>query len=325
MMTGTVTRGPQVLHLAQVVVDLTMRIDHLPERGGDIFATDNGISAGGGYNVLYAVRQVGAPAAYMGGIGTGPMADVARRALAAIDVPAEGAVLPDVDTGYSVAMTEPDGERTFVSTRGAETMVPVDSYERIDLIEGDVVYLCGYSFSHASNREAIARFARRNTGWGGTVVFDVSPMIGDIPDECLETVGLLRPVWSMNEREGSILALRLGLERDRANGTHADRDRCAALARRLSSPVVLRVGADGAWYATPGGSVEHIPAYKVDAVDTNGAGDAHAGALCGALLLGYPMHEALRLANCAGALSTTRRGPATCPPLDDLKAAAATL
>ncbi|NEG54260.1 PfkB family carbohydrate kinase [Bifidobacterium platyrrhinorum] len=321
------TREPKVLHLAQVVVDLTMRVDHLPERGGDIFATENGISAGGGYNVLYAVRRLGAPAAYMGGIGTGPMADVARKALADIDVPAEGATLTDVDTGYSVAMTEPDGERTFVSTRGAETMVPVDSYERIDLVDGDVVYLCGYSFSHTSNREAIMRFARRNAGWGGTVVFDVSPMVETIPDECLETVGLLHPLWSMNEREGAILTARFGLEPESgsADGGMTDRDRCAALARRFDSPVVLRVGADGAWYGTPDGSVEHVPPYRVSVVDTNGAGDAHAGALCAALFLGRPMREALRLANCAGALSTTHRGPATCPPLDELEAAAATL
>ena len=29
---------PRILHLGQVVVDLSMDIDHLPERGGDIFA-----------------------------------------------------------------------------------------------------------------------------------------------------------------------------------------------------------------------------------------------------------------------------------------------
>lgn len=57
---------PSILHLGQVVVDLSMDIDHLPERGGDIFARRSAIKVGGGYNVIRAARQMGAPIAYMG-------------------------------------------------------------------------------------------------------------------------------------------------------------------------------------------------------------------------------------------------------------------
>lgn len=305
----------RIIHLAQVCVDLTLSVDHLPERGGDVFATGQGISAGGGYNVLYAARQMGAPTTYMGALGTGPMADIARAALEKIGVDFEGAVLPDIDTGYSVAMTEPSGERTFVSTRGAETMVPVDYYENIDLIDGDVVYLCGYSLVHASNAEAIRRFARRHAGWAnGRVLFDTSPVIGDIASDDLERVRMLDPIWSANEREAGVLCQRFGL---RSEGL-SDERRCAELAGYLHDLVIVRVGPQGAWYCDGRNdsavSAALIPAPHVEPVDTNGAGDCHAGVLCAALLEGRGLPESLLLANRAAALSTTASGPATCPP-----------
>ena len=55
---------------------------------------------------------------------------------------------------------------------------------------------------------------------------------------------------------------------------------------------------------------------------TNGAGDAHTGALAALLAQGVPMDRALLLANCAGALSTTVVGPASCPTREDIEAAA---
>ena len=60
------TREARILHLGQVVVDLSMNFDHLPERGGDIFARRSAIKVGCGYNVIYAARQMGAPIAYKG-------------------------------------------------------------------------------------------------------------------------------------------------------------------------------------------------------------------------------------------------------------------
>ena len=60
---------PRILHLGQVMVDLSMDIDHLPECGRDIFARRSAIQVGGGHNMIHAVRQ-------MGVIGTGPMADM---------------------------------------------------------------------------------------------------------------------------------------------------------------------------------------------------------------------------------------------------------
>jgi sugar/nucleoside kinase (ribokinase family) len=61
-----------------------------------------------------------------------------------------------------------------------------------------------------------------------------------------------------------------------------------------------------------------VPGFLVDAVDTNGAGDAHTGTFVAALARGADALDAARTANAAAALSVTRRGPATAPSAAEL-------
>lgn len=332
----------RVVHTGQVVIDLTLRIEALPEPGGDVFADEAGMGLGGGYNVLVAARRLGVETLFAGTLGRGPFSQAADAGLAAIGAVHVGARV-DGDLGYCVAMTDARAERTFVSAAGAETRDPLDAFDRLEVGAEDVVYVSGYSLAHAANTAALERLVRRlvgsagRTGDGGggrsgggvrggssgggaaggrpgAVLFDVSPMVGTAPMESLEMVGALDPIWSLNEREAGILAARLGLDAP-------DGDRAAtaeALARRLG-PVLVRAGASGSWFASDDGLIR-TPSVSVKPVDTNGAGDAHSGVLAAALARGVALPVALRWANAAGALSTTRRGPATCPTEKEIMA-----
>ena len=329
----------RVIHTGQVVIDLTLRIEALPEPGGDVFADEAGMGLGGGYNVLVAARRLGVETLFAGTLGRGPFSQAADAGLAAIGAVHVGARV-DGDLGYCVAMTDARAERTFVSAAGAETRDPLDAFDRLEVGAEDVVYVSGYSLAHAANTAALERLVRRlvgsagRTGDGGggrssggarggggaaggrpgAVLFDVSPMVGTASMESLEMVGALDPIWSLNEREAGILAARLGLDAP-------DGDRAAtaeALARRLG-PVLVRAGASGSWFASDDGLIR-TPSVSVKPVDTNGAGDAHSGVLAAALARGVALPVALRWANAAGALSTTRRGPATCPTEKEIMA-----
>lgn len=307
-----------VHHLGQIVVDLALGIDALPERGGDVFADSAMLTPGGGFNVIYAARRLGAPTVYHGALGEGPFAELVLEALDGLGASAAGPTIRGVDTGICVALTEEGGERTFVSTRGAETMEPADAFTGLEIGSGDVVYISGYSFSHAASVLALARFSEERASTALRVLADVGPLVGDFTDEHLEILRRLRPLWSVNEREAAILAARFGIDED------GPASLAASLAQRLGSDLILRVGPEGAWSAQ-GGRVVRIPTPPVEAIDTNGAGDAHSGALCAAWAQDVPLEEALLLANCAGALSTTRRGPATCPSREEIDEAVARL
>lgn len=88
----------------------------------------------------------------------------------------------------------------------------------------------------------------------------------------------------------------------------------AQLASLLDAPLIVRVGAAGAWVVDqPGRPAALVAGFPVQAVDTNGAGDCHTGVLCAELASGHSLHEAVLLANAAASISVTKHGPATCP------------
>jgi sugar/nucleoside kinase (ribokinase family) len=76
--------------------------------------------------------------------------------------------------------------------------------------------------------------------------------------------------------------------------------------------MVVRDGPQGCWISQRGDR-QHVPGFKVAAVDSNGAGDAHAGVFVAGLAQGLSASEAALRANAAAALAVTRWGPATSP------------
>ena len=305
----------RVIHTGQVVIDLTLRIEAIPEPGGDVFADESAMAVGGGFNVLAAARRLSVETLYAGPLGAGPFAEAARQALKEIGVDHIGPLAPG-DQGYCVAMTDARAERTFISTCGAETRGPVDAFDHLEVAGDDVVCLSGYSLADEASRTALERLAGRLTEarTGCTALFDVSPMVGSVPMSSLERLGALGPIWSLNEREAGLLADRLGLRVEA--GDHAGV--CEALSGRLGT-VLVRTGEQGSWFSD-GGETAHTPSIPVTPVDTNGAGDAHSGVLAAALARGVDLPTALRWANVAGALTTTRFGPATGPSEGEIRA-----
>ena len=307
----------RVIHTGQVIIDLTLRVEALPEPGTDVFADEAAMAVGGGFNVLAAARRLGVETLYAGPLGEGPFAEVARQALEAIGVDHVGPLVPG-DQGYCVAMTDARAERTFVSTRGAETRGPLDAFNHLEVRGDDVVYISGYSLADEASRVALERLVGRlaQDRVGCRALFDVSPMVGSVPLPALERIGELEPIWSLNERESGLLAARLGSAVE--VGDHAST--CEALSGLLGT-VLVRAGERGSWFAD-GGSATRTPSIPVTPVDTNGAGDAHSGVLAAALARGTDLATALRWANIAGALTTTHFGPATCPSEAEIRALA---
>jgi sugar/nucleoside kinase (ribokinase family) len=71
--------------------------------------------------------------------------------------------------------------------------------------------------------------------------------------------------------------------------------------------VAVKLGPDGCYVA--GAEFEgEVPAFPVRAVDGTGAGDAFAAGVLYGRLVGWPLVDAARLANAAGALATTAVG-----------------
>ena len=315
----------RVVLMGQILVDLAVRGEALPSPGGDVWAIDEGMHVGGGFNALVAARRMGAEAVSLSPIGDGPYSSLIQAALTREGIADLGPRIAGIDNGFCIAFTDRTGERTFISTKGAETMATASAWADFvrTMHPGDVLYIDGYLMDHPTNREA-AEAALRALPEGVRVLLDVSPVIG-IPS-ALPSDGV---IVSMNHREAQEIA--------QQSGDSSVRDRCRepreaarTMLSLLGRPVLVRAGAEGAYIGRPAqpetnttaDEVTAIPTPRVEAIDTNGAGDAHSGVLAVSLAQGIPLERALLLANCAGALSTTVVGPASCPTREEIEAAA---
>ena len=304
--------------MGQILVDRVLQGARPIHGGGSEWARDGGTHVGGGFNALVAARRMGAEAISLSPIGTGPHASMIEAALAREGIVDAGPRVDGVDNGFCVAMIGHDAERTFISTKGAETMTPETAWADVvrTMSPGDVLYIDGYLMDHPANREA-AEAALRVLPEGVRVLLDVSPVIG-IP----ESLPTHHAIISMNSVEARAIA-----KQSRLDGYLPFASLSCRLAQTLGRDTLIRLGASGAYFARSASpdsetSAAHIPTPTIDAVDTNGAGDAHTGVLAASLALGIPLERGLVLANCAGALASTVPGPASCPTREDIEAAA---
>ena len=311
-------RAGRVVLMGQILVDRVLQGARPIHGGGSEWARDGGTHVGGGFNALVAARRMGAEAISLSPIGAGPHASMIEAALAREGIVDAGPRVDGVDNGFCVAMIGHDAERTFISTKGAETMTPETAWANFvrTMNPGDVLYIDGYLMDHPANREA-AEAALRVLPEGVRVLLDVSPVIG-IP----ESLPAHHAIISMNSVEARAIA-----KQTRLDGYLPFDSLSCRLAQTLGRDTLIRLGASGAYfarYASPDSktSAAQIPTPTVDAVDTNGAGDAHTGVLAASLALGIPLERGLVLANCAGALASTVPGPASCPTREDIEAAA---
>src|SRR5258708_30586043 len=97
---GVPVRFDRLLHLGNVVVDVVVSVPALPERGGDVMASQAAATAGGGFNVMAAAARQGLRAAYAGAHGTGPFGTLARAALARESIDVIQPVKTGVDTRF---------------------------------------------------------------------------------------------------------------------------------------------------------------------------------------------------------------------------------
>jgi sugar/nucleoside kinase (ribokinase family) len=302
------TQIRRLLFAGEAIVDLLMAVPSLPERGGDLLATSSGIAVGGGFNVMVAAARQGLPVRYAGGHGTGPWGDLVRAALTREDIEILRPPDPRADTGFDVALVEPAGERTFVTSLGAESLpAPDGAWDVVAAGPGDVVYVSGYGLAAPASGPGLSAWAARLPA-AVTLFVDPGPLVADIAPDILGPVARRTDWWSTNQREAALL-------------THAIEP--ATAARRLQAlmpqaAIMVRAGPAGCVLASADGQLQEIPAPQVDAVDTTGAGDAHAGVFLAALAAGLPAPQAAARANAAAALSTTRPGPATAPDRAEL-------
>lgn len=274
--------------VGSLVMDLAFKVGVRPGPGDVVIASDFARFRGGkGYNHAVALARLGAQVAMIGAVGRDPYGDAFLAALEHEQVDASRVVqLQGTPTAVAVPLITPDGAVGYVQYPGANRLLA--AAHCADMPDCDVLMLQG-EVSAATSRHA-ARIIRSR---GGQVLLNPAP-VEEMTDALLEVPTLI----SLNRYEARRL-LRVGPEVDGVD-----------LARRLyheGCAAVVTMGADGAAWCDGDSEGSSRPPL-VHAIDTTAAGASFNAALAISIADGAPLDEAVRMANAAGAYSSTVNG-----------------
>lgn len=285
------------------VVDLMSRAPHLPAPAETVKGSFFMQSPGGkGFNQAIAARKAGGDVAMITKLGRDALAEIPLKAMREADLSEEYLFFSDsVPTGTALIMVdETTGQNAIVIVPGACSTISDDDIAAVaDQIAHSEYLLLQLEINQDANEKAAA-LAKQN---GVKVIVNTAPY-QPVSDDFLRDVYLVTP----NEVEAEELT---GIPvTDKEN---ADRAAEVFFAKGVQN-VLITLGGRGV-YLNADGVSEIIPAYRVNAIDTTGAGDAFNGGLLAALSEGKSLHDAALFANALAALSVQRLGATASMPL----------
>jgi sugar/nucleoside kinase (ribokinase family) len=268
--------------------DVLIRVPRFPEFNSKIEFLDARTMAGGQTaSAMEACQRWGLRARYVGKIGDDSAGEFQRARLAEFGVETHWLAVPGCSSQTAYILVEEDsGERTILWRRDARLEIQPEELRREWVTDARALLVDGHDTRAAATA---ARWAREA---GIPVVLDVDNIYAGL-GELLEATDYLIASKEFPTRWTGEPDLRRALLRLRA--AHGCRAAGATLGR---SGVALW---DGAGFHV-------VPAYRVRAVDTTGAGDIFHGAFVFGLVQGWELERILDFSCAAAALSCTEVG-----------------
>jgi sugar/nucleoside kinase (ribokinase family) len=282
----------RVLVLGDVMIDLLVRPEGPIAIGADRRAKIVARSGGSGANQAVWLAHYGVKARFVGRVGAADR-DFETNILREAGVEAHIAADESRETGRLIALIDPQGERSFLTDRGAnDGLVASDVPDKL-LDDVDHAHISGYSFIGSQARSAAVDLLERAKARG------VPTSVDPASSEFLREIG---PSNFIAWTRGADIAFPNEDEALALTGAQ-DPDEQIAHLRAHYSMVVLKRGAAGSAVAA-GARRWRALAPRVAAIDTTGAGDAFLAAFLAARLSGAPVDICLHRANEAGAAAT---------------------
>jgi ribokinase len=248
---------------------------------GERFLT---IPGGKGANQAVAAARLGAQVSMVGAVGEDAFGEQLYAGLANEGIAMQHVRRVEGGSG-SASITVAGGENQIVIVPGANASVSPAQVEAASapIGQADVVLV-----QMEVPLETVEATLRLGHTLGVPVILNPAPA-QSLPLEWLRLARYLTP----NQHE---LAILLGAD---------PAEDFKALMRRAPAPLVLTRGSEGAWYREDG-EPQHQSGFRVEVVDSTGAGDTFNAALAVFLKDGLP--TAVRKACAAAALSVSRLG-----------------
>lgn len=288
--------------MGSFVVDLMARAPHLPVPGETVKGSVFKLGPGGkGSNQAVAAQRAGADVIMVTKIGNDDFAQIALKSFKNEKMDTKLVFKDDkLSTGAALIMVDEDtSENEIVVTLGANSNITSDNIEIArEAIEGANVFLTQLE----TNVDAVEKAIDIAHSSGVKVILNPAP-VQEISKQLYSKIDFFTP----NEVEASKLS---GIT---IKNMEDARKAAQIFIDRGTENVIITLGSKGALVVTASRN-ELIESYKVNAVDTTGAGDAYNGGFATALAEGKDIFEAARFASAVGALSVTKIGTTPAMP-----------
>jgi sulfofructose kinase len=267
--------------------DTMIRLPHYPALGSKVEFRSADILPGGQVaTAVAACQQWGLRTRYVGKIGDDHAAEIHRREFERLGVEAHLVTAPGCASQQAVILVDDAGERTVLWKRDNRLTLQPEELRREWITHARALHVDGHDTAAALAAAGWARAA------------DV-PVIADLDDLYPGVETLLEKIdYLITSRD---IPGRLTGDPDLRKSLPAVRSRygCRLTAATLGQEGVL------AW---DGSQFHYAPAFRVEPLDTTGAGDIfHAGFIYG-LLHDWPLPRQLDFACAAAALNCTAAG-----------------
>ena len=286
-----------VVCLGILVADVIARpVDELPH--GVVSLMDEVSLHGGGcaLNTATGLARLGLSVAVVGKVGEDTFGDFVVGVLDERGLDTAG-VLRDsaTPTSATIVLVDGAGERSFLHVPGANGTLSAEELPLDTVCAGRALHVAGAlvmpTLDGSPTAGLLAEAQRRGIHTSLDTVYDATGRWERV-EPCLPHLDML--TVSLAEAQG------ISGEREPAGATAWFRARGVA-------EVAVKLGSQGCYVA--GTEFEgEVPALRVRAVDGTGAGDAFAAGVIFGKLAGWPLVDAARFANAAGALATTAVG-----------------
>ncbi|MEU6536911.1 ribokinase [Streptomyces sp. NPDC047000] len=290
--------------LGSTNMDLVAYVAKAPARGETVTGREfRTVPGGKGANQAVAAARAGGSVSMIGAVGGDAFGDRLRAALEESGVDTGALRTVDGASGTAHIVVDDEGGNAIVVIPGANaTVTALTPHDEAVIARADALLL--QLETPLEGVLAAAEAARRH---GVRTVLTPAPA-RPLPPGLLAVTDLLVP----NEHEAAALT-----------GRTDPYEAADALLEQVPE-VVVTLGSAGSLHASREAGKLLVPALRVTAVDSTGAGDTFVGALSVALGEGRPMPEALAWASAAAALSVQRSGASTAMPyraeIDELAA-----
>ena len=282
---------PHIVVVGSANVDLTTFTDQFPRPGETIFGQKFRLGFGGKRaNQAVAARLCGARVSMVARVGDdlfGP-ATIANFTAHGIDAK-HVLITKGASSGVAPIFVESNGQNRILVVKGAnDWLLPPDIDAASDLLRTADCIVLQLEVPIETVYYTL-RLARQH---------GIRAILNPAPGQRLDIGEMSNAEYVIpNETEAQTLT---GMS---VTNLHEARDCAIHLLKGGVPRVIVTLGANGALCASRE-SVEHVAPYRVNAVDTTGAGDAFIGSFATFLTAGYAERQAAARANVYAALST---------------------